>query len=159
MRREWSGLSGPPKLGLVDHSTGVGERSHSGEARAEACGWSGGKCGCRNEYAQIGVRTPDTGSPRVPAPWQSAQGEAAPKVRPQRRSRWTSGSRFPPHCQIDEPSRDRGTKRQRPCGRPSNGVGGDPETGTRGDGLALIRVLWSRHARKAAGGGLGVTVP
>jgi len=33
----------------------------------------------------------DTVNPRVPAPWQSAQGEADPKARPQRRSRWTAG--------------------------------------------------------------------
>ena len=37
------------------------------------------------------MKTLDTVNPRVPAPWQSAQGEADPKARPQRRSRWTAG--------------------------------------------------------------------
>ena len=34
-----------------------------------------------------------------------------------------SGSPFPPRPSPDEPSRDRGTKDERPCGWPSNGVG------------------------------------
>ena len=46
------------------------------------------------------VRTPHTVSPRIPAPWQSAQGEADPKARPQRRSRWTAGEYSGPVCSV-----------------------------------------------------------
>jgi hypothetical protein len=38
MRREWSGLSGPPKLGLATYVAGVGERSVCREAGVETTG-------------------------------------------------------------------------------------------------------------------------
>ena len=40
--------------------------------------------------------------------------------------------KIPAPSAVVEPKRDRGTKRERPCGRPSNRVGGNPETGWRG---------------------------
>ena len=43
-----------------------------------------------------------------------------------------SRSRFRPRPEIVEPRGDRGTKGQRPCGRPSNRVGACSETGMRG---------------------------
>ena len=97
------------------------------------------------------VKTPHTGSPRVPAPWQSAQGEAAPKVRPQRRSRWTSGSRFPPRCQTVEASRDRGTKGERPCGRPSKGVGFGRDLSARDEGNLVPSLLESTRKKSSTG--------
>ena len=51
------------------------------------------------------VKTPHTVSPRVPAPWQSAQGEAGPKARPQRRSRWQAGEDSGPARSVVEPDR------------------------------------------------------
>ena len=69
------------------------------------------------------VRTPHTGSPRVPAPWQSAPGEAGPKARPQRRSRWPAGEYSRP---VLQPLKPRGTVERRGSGHvdwPSNGVG------------------------------------
>ena len=43
-----------------------------------------------------------------------------------------SRSRFRPRLETVEPAGDRGTKGQRPCGRPSKEVGGNPETRMRG---------------------------
>jgi hypothetical protein len=95
------------------------------------------------------VRTPHTENPRIPAPWQSAQGEADPKARPQRRSRWTAGQNSRPAAGAFDRLRDRGTKGERPRGGPSNRVGGNPETGMRGSGATQSQVLWRQHARKA----------
>ena len=69
------------------------------------------------------MKTPTTGSPRVPAPWRSAQGEAGPKARPQRRSRWRAGEDSGP---ARSPLNPDGTLERRTSGhvdRPSNGVG------------------------------------
>ena len=46
------------------------------------------------------MKTFDTVNPRIPAPWQSAQGEAEPKARPQRRSRWIAGEHSCPAVQA-----------------------------------------------------------
>src|ERR1043166_5635061 len=53
---------------------GVGERSESGEAGAEAFRWSDQKRGCRIKYASNRVKTPVPVSLRVPEPCRSAQG-------------------------------------------------------------------------------------
>jgi hypothetical protein len=80
------------------------------------------------------VKTSDTVSPRIPAPWQSAQGEADPKARPQRRSRWTAGEdSCPASCSLKLV----GTVEQRGSGhvdRPSNGVGASRDRTARGRG-------------------------
>ena len=84
------------------------------------------------------VKTPHTESPRVPAPWRSAQGEAGPKARPQRRSRWQAGEDSGPAVRplnpqgtverraggfVDWPSKAVGVSRE-----PSARAGGDPRT-------------------------------
>jgi hypothetical protein len=103
---------------------GVGERSLRLRSPGGSLGWSGGKRGCRNEYARMRARTPHTASPRVPAPWRSAQGEAGPKARPQRRSRWTVGQDSHPASGslIREGTLERSAGGL--VDRPSNGVGG-----------------------------------
>src|SRR5687767_8304515 len=107
----------------------------------------------------IRVKTPDTVSPRVPAPWQSAQGEAGPKARPQRRSRWQAGEDSGPGSR---PLNPQGTVERSGGGFvdwPFKTVGGDPESRVRGAGATPNRVPWSRHARKACGGGREPSVP
>jgi hypothetical protein len=82
------------------------------------------------------VKTPDTVSPRVPAPWRSAQGEAGPKARPQRRSRWRAGEDSGP---ARDPVKRRGTVERSGGGhadRPFKAVGlqvREPSTRRRGD--------------------------
>ena len=121
----------------------------------------------------MGVKTPHTVSPRVPAPWRSAQGEAGPKARPQRRSRWRAGEDSGP---VRVSLNPQGTVERRAGGlvdvavQPSRAqaregsarAGGDPQASglesTREKSLrrrdADVRTV-NRHrwARRAASGG------
>ena len=69
------------------------------------------------------MRTPRTVSPRVPAPWQSARGEAGPKARPQRRSRRTAGRDSGPAPRALSPERTPERSTGGHVDRPSNRVG------------------------------------
>ena len=104
------------------------------------------------------VKTPHTVSPRVPAPWQSAQGEAGPKARPQRRSRWRAGEDSGP---ARSPLNPGGTLERRTSGhvdRPSKGVGAaraprDPNArrGLRPEPSRLESAVEKSSGRRAGG--------
>jgi hypothetical protein len=102
------------------------------------------------------VKTPHTVSPRVPAPWQSAQGEAGPKARPQRRSRWQAGEDSGP---AYEPLKRQGTVERRVGGRvdwPSKAVGASREPSARGGGDPQPSDLESTREKSLSGRFVGV---
>src|SRR4029453_18745342 len=107
------GIKRPAEAWPAHLVCGVGERSRSREGPVETLAWSGGEGGCRDEYREIQMKTLGTQNPRVPAPWQSAQGEADPKARPQRRSRWTAGQDSGP---VSSPLNPRGPGERRAGG-------------------------------------------
>ena len=97
------------------------------------------------------MKTLDTVSPRVPAPWQSAQGEAGPKARPQRRSRWQAGEDSSPVCGL---LKLEGTVERRAGGFvdwPSKAVGESREPSARGGGNSEPSGLESTREKSLQG--------